>query len=1514
MKSVGRLLLGLGLFALPFTPQAQQALSSTQTTDGTSSDSIVQLTAEAQGLTPVAPQDLPETGTFWVVTPEAGGLAPWPCLPSTPGLPIYAINGNSYLVDLTGGLVDTNGMDSTTVSIESALEAQAQAVVNVIDLVQGTQLQMATLSSTSTMMAMDSPESEATMMMSVVDTNSLYLELTNVAAGWSYLNLHNGTNQVYCIQGCTNLSAPDWTIEQEVWPGDTNCEPFTVATQNRDILFLRALDWTGVDANTNGLLDWWEWKYFGGFNQTTNGDYDNDGVNIGYEYAHGIDPNKIQFSVIVTNDLVSSLYVPVQLDITGGVPSQISVVDSTNFIPVGTTWYPYVSSSFVVNLAATDGVHQIWIGLKGRPTDAQQTWQSAIVTLDTTPPVILPASQTVTTTNGLLQLTGTISEPLSSIHFDVANVATTNLNQIGYVMGAQVDATSGKETTNQFQCFDILLAPGTNLVNVRASDFAGNVATNVYTYVLDVSGHTAPPVITVQWPENNAKISGANYTVHGTLDDPTTKIELMTVVSGVTNTIAGSVARDGQFWIENVPLPDGTNQFTLTAQDIAGNTSSVTQTVSKSAVTLTINPVNPAGLTQATVTVSGTIASSGYAVSVNGVAATVSPDGNGVYLWSVDVPLSPGGNVSISANATLTGGSAPDAEATQFADTPSLVQGTSYHEQLNAQSFNHFYSVYTAQEISGTRSWTKGSGGEVHAYQAYQSTGYTMYENVDFDWTASWPPEAINLSDVSSDGNIDFDFTYFFSFPLEHCEQWGDGPPCPDLPVANLTTHDCNYSCRKADTRMELKVGGKGILDQSQLVMITASVNDNGVLPIPAEDILVNGQKLVDTGDGYGVCFQSFPTGTNVDVTPRLVNYKTSYYSFTVAATNVDFQMAADNNRDGQITFDSSDQTTADNPYRFWINDAQEQGDVSEAANATPGSSSPNYALNHVNGRADLVNFFPVALNLNDVLQYCPLTNGFEYHLAQADSAVKFVYTGLSQGNAFDYLTDATNNTGYGVNTNEAAWAADTIQVSPSSAAGTVLDANWLANVQANGSVGIILMEGAAATTQPLNLEIWKNGQKLGGVPLYLSIDGIEKMYRQINLRFANANPADPGQPPNYPDSLCNGKQVIFIHGFSVGQDDARGWNAEVFKRLYQARSHAMFTGVDWQGDQSAWFDASGKLDYYDNVKNAFLTASNFNVAVSGLPGGQKYIIAHSLGNMVVSSAIKDFGLSVNSYFALDAAVATEAYDGNNSFLDMVNFNAFSTFDGWTNYDQSLWASSWHNLFSSGDGRAGLTWVNRFGVIGNFYNFYSSGEDVLKNSDGSYPDGIATVWAQHELVWVYQEMSKGNLLTSLTSSGSQAGWELNTYWYVLPDGAPPGGNTFPRRRYQANLADYTDNTDTSGHINTNSLPTNPFFEVFNDSQVMDASAGSAEAAKFDVRADILGGGIPALSHATGANSVQAFEDRNFDLMSMETGWPQARLDIQRLNNRWLHSDFEEVSYPYVHSLYENIVNLGGFSQ
>ncbi|MBR3085468.1 MAG: hypothetical protein IKH04_03600 [Kiritimatiellae bacterium] len=77
---------------------------------------------------------------------------------------------------------------------------------------------------------------------------------------------------------------------------------------------------------------------------------------------------------------------------------------------------------------------------------------------------------------------------------------------------------------------------------------------------------------------------------------------------------------------------------------------------------------------------------------------------------------------------------------------------------------------------------------------------------------------------------------------------------------------------------------------------------------------------------------------------------------------------------------------------------------------------------------------------------------------------------------------------------------------------------------------------------------------------------------------------------------------------------------------------------VTWRGDEGTG------ADYYLNVENAFATAPYLASLVNSVQG-EKVILAHSLGNTVVSSAMQDYGMQVGKYFALNSAVASEAYD-----------------------------------------------------------------------------------------------------------------------------------------------------------------------------------------------------------------------------------------------------------------------------
>lgn len=693
-----------------------------------------------------------------------------------------------------------------------------------------------------------------------------------------------------------------------------------------------------------------------------------------------------------------------------------------------------------------------------------------------------------------------------------------------------------------------------------------------------------------------------------------------------------------------------------------------------------------------------------------------------------------------------------------------------------------------------------------------------------------------------------------------------------------------------------------------------------GDVPLSPEWLQIKGQTLVNSGitndDGsvIGEAIVSAPAGMNVDVTPTATQVHQYWnYTFDVQALDITRVMAVDNNRDGQIAFDGSDDTTPAKPFRFWINDSKEGGDiVSGADDQIPGASLPNCNLNHINGRSDLINFFPVALCLSSLMDWLSPTNGFEYHLVQNDGAVKFVHTTLAPANAFDCLTN-TASFGYGTNFNGWATNADTIQVQ--NTPGTTLDTNWLAWVQNNGGNGVVLMEGCATTTQPLMLEIWRNGQKMGGVPLYISIGGVEQMYRWVNLRSvtggAVSRESDTDEPPNNPDSLNPNGNFVFVHGYNVNESQARGGDAEVFKRLYQARSKAKFYAVTWNGSQSQGDYVSGvTANYQTNVVNAFVTAPFLKDFLSGL-SGDTTLAGHSLGNMVCLSAINDWGAAPTRYFMIDGAVAMEAIDGNAA----VNVNMI--YPVWTNYVSQLYASKWYNLWPSSDARSTLTWDDRLANLGNtaVYNFYSSGEDVLRTHVGVPPSSLFTLFGRELVqwiegqsgtyVWAWQEKDKGRMSGNSILSSNHGGWGFNdnalnpnsytTYTVAM-------ANAIPSSQLQTNaFFDFGWHTFGSNHPDYDHL------------QVTDAGGSDYAAAN---RNRILSDAIPALTPPIGANLVPdpGIVVQNFDMQSsFENGWPSTRGPVNVGNpaaGEWHHSDMYVVAYPFTYQLFNQLVTSG----
>ncbi|HEY5298255.1 MAG TPA: hypothetical protein VIK59_10035, partial [Verrucomicrobiae bacterium] len=178
------------------------------------SDFEIELQA-LESTTPTAATNAPELGTFY--SAQNPDSAPLPA--NINNSPVWSLGSGFYVLD------DTN--------VNYAALAQAHSS-----------------SRTSSFHSMDEMD-EDDFAPALIDSNSLYLQITNISDGMASLNLMNATDYVYEIYSKTDLSATNWDIESELFPTDTISMPFNVPQLNRTNLFLWARDWTGVTSEGN---------------------------------------------------------------------------------------------------------------------------------------------------------------------------------------------------------------------------------------------------------------------------------------------------------------------------------------------------------------------------------------------------------------------------------------------------------------------------------------------------------------------------------------------------------------------------------------------------------------------------------------------------------------------------------------------------------------------------------------------------------------------------------------------------------------------------------------------------------------------------------------------------------------------------------------------------------------------------------------------------------------------------------------------------------------------------------------------------------------------------------------------------------------------------------------------------------------------------------------------------------------------------------------------------------------
>ncbi|MCF6179009.1 MAG: hypothetical protein L3J63_06435, partial [Geopsychrobacter sp.] len=278
--------------------------------------------------------------------------------------------------------------------------------------------------------------------------------------------------------------------------------------------------------------------------------------------------------------------------------------------------------------------------------------------------------------------------------------------------------------------------------------------------------------------------------------------------------------------------------------------------------------------------------------------------------------------------------------------------------------------------------------------------------------------------------------------------------------------------------------------------------------------------------------------------------------------------------------------------FYFWINDDDDQGETS--GTDIPGSKMAwtettssgisngkiyNYENHVVDGVRDLVDFFPVQLDLAKLLDVFPASQ-FTYKLTTGGEHLNLVFTKFGPDQAGNYLTGVPTQGAQ--NDLTEAKILGHVSTLPIAAEGSKLfdltgGMEFLQRLKTDGK-NIVLFEGRSLLNGPLTLEIGDGSDFPLKFDLNLSIAPVEQMFRHKNLigQEAGYQPVSGSQwgepdrlmePQNCPDDIClnsDGTDFVFVHGYNVDGQQARGWQSEMFKRMFRAGSKSRFGGADW--------------------------------------------------------------------------------------------------------------------------------------------------------------------------------------------------------------------------------------------------------------------------------------------------------------------------------------------------------------
>ena len=479
-------------------------------------------------------------------------------------------------------------------------------------------------------------------------------------------------------------------------------------------------------------------------------------------------------------------------------------------------------------------------------------------------------------------------------------------------------------------------------------------------------------------------------------------------------------------------------------------------------------------------------------------------------------------------------------------------------------------------------------------------------------------------------------------------------------------------------------------------------------------------------------------------------------------------QVRVDANRDGTISFaDTSDVTSADHPYRFWLNtDVEDKTSTTKSSVPSldnPSSNPlPDYLSDTIKNTRDLTDFARLEIKppadfiadsklhplgdwkvtaqligstgLPEIKLFRAASKGFDYLTNQTAADVQCSHTPLATqdgGISFGYNDTVSN-----------------ILSSGSSETSVPISLD-----DARAGVLPFLFEAGSAGNGKLVFKFYKLGLLAGSDSLYLSLHDIKNMYEVWTLADNNGNPVgdttefrnprnvgqtpaavvpfstnvaptiDSGPTDDLARSLDSQDYTLFVHGWRMKTDERRAFAEAAYKRLYWQGYKGRFGMFSWPTE---WMDTEALPGGFPNVfsarvvnnfnnseMKAYASAGALRTLINSLDAGHYSVnlYAHSMGNIVASEALRQEAVLnstanqtfLHTYVASQAAVSAAAYNP-----DVLNNPANVSWYG-SNSDAII-GPDIYSHFTAG----GLSYFGGIGrVAGRIYNFFNPNDGAI---------------------------------------------------------------------------------------------------------------------------------------------------------------------------------------------------------